>query len=1056
MRNIIKKFIQFPFYANMIIAVVLLAGLFSVGQMKKSFFPERTSRIINVSVYYPGASPVEMEEGVTSRIEESIRGIVGIREITSSSSENFANVTVETTGEYDIDETLMEVKNAVDGISSFPSASERPVVRKRRSSSNVLILGISGDVGYLALKERANEIEEDLLSSGVISQVQFQEAPQPEISVEIKELERLKYNVSFDEISAAIRNNNNDVSGGQLKSDTENILIRLRSRSSNPDKIGNIVVRANPDGSIIRIKDVAIVTKKYSDDYIGTKLNGKDVILIDVNKLPEEDMVVISDYCKNYIKEFNKKSESVKLDMGFDRTDILNDRLDLLVGNGELGLILVILCLAFFLSFRLSLWVAWGIPSAFLGMFIIAKLAGVTINMISLFGMILVIGILVDDGIVIAENIYAHFERGKPAKQAALDGTMEVLPAVITSVLTTILAFCPLLFLQGRMEMIYEMAFIVIIALVISLFEAFFVLPAHVGSKHVLNPKTLTKEARGLRKHLDSFMFWLREKVYAPCMEYLLKYRYPTVAVAIFLMLGTAGLLGGGFIKTTFFPSVDFDHFNIEVAFTPGAGEKQTLKFLKKFDKAIWDVNEDLKKQFKDSNDFITNTFISVGWAFQGTERGTHAGNIFILPRKLDDLDITGMEISSMVKKKIGEVPEARKFTVGGSNRWGSPVSIGLMSRNLVVLDEAKEFLMTELSKIPALKDIIDNNAQGKQEVILKLKDKAYFLGLNERSLANQIRYGFYGGQVQRLQEGRDELRVWVRYPKEGRENIGQLEQMKIVTPSGEYPLIELAEYTVRRGPVTIRHYNGKREGRVDAELLDPYASVTEILMQVKKEIIPVLKAKYPSIDIVYQGQQKTSNEAMSQIKTFYTIAFALIVAILMMHFRSVSQALIILLMIPLSFLGVMWGHGIHMKPVSLMSVWGIVALSGVVINDAVVFLAKFNSLMEVGGNMKDSIIEAGKSRLRPIILTSITTSVGLFPMILEKSPQAQFLIPTALSLAYGVVFGTIFILIFFPVFIHVLNDIKVYCRYLWKGEKPSREEVCIAVINKQRENMNE
>lgn len=1056
MRNIIKKFIQYPFYANMIVAVFLLGGLFSLTQMKKSFFPEMTSRVINVSVFYPGASPVEMEEGVTSRIEESVRGIIGLREITSSSSENTASVRIETTGEYDIDETLMEVKNAVDGISSFPSAAERPIVRKTRTTSNVLIMGVRGKVDYLSLKEHANQIEEDLLSSGKISQVEVQEAPQPEISIEINELERLRYNLSFDEISNAIKSNNNDISGGQLKSDKENILIRLRSRSSNPDDIANIIVRAKSDGSFIRIKDVAIVKKKYSDDYLGTKINGEDAIVIRVNKLSEEDMAVVSDFCENYVKEYNEKNQTVKLDMVSNRMDMLNDRLDLLIGNGEMGLALVVLCLAFFLSFRLSLWVAWGVPSAFLAMFIVAKLMGITINMMSLFGMILVIGILVDDGIVIAENIYSHFERGKSAKQAALDGTMEVVPAVITSVLTTIIAFTPLLFLQGRMEMIYEMAIIVIIALTFSLFEAFFVLPSHIGSRHVLHAKTLTKKNRGLRSYLDTFMFWLREKVYGPMMEFLLSHRYPVLGFAIFLMLGTAGLLGGGFIKTTFFPSVDFDNFNIEVAFTPGAGEKQTYDFLEKFDKAVWEVNEDLKKEFKDTNDFITHSFISVGWAFQGTERGTHAGNILVIPRNLDDLEITGMEISSMVKKKIGLVPEARKFTVGGSNRWGSPVSISLISRNLIVLEEAKEYLITELSKIPALKDIVDNNAQGKQEINLKLKDEAYFLGLNAASLANQIRYGFYGGQVQRLQEGRDELRVWVRYPKEGRENLGQLENMKIFTPKGEYPLSELVEYSVSRGPVTIKRLNGKREGRIDAELMDPYASVTEILAQIKGEIIPGLKAKYPSIEIDYQGQQKSSNEAMGQIKTYYTIAFLLMIAVLMMHFKSVSQALIIILMIPLSFLGVMWGHGIHMKPVSLMSIWGIVALSGVVINDAVVFLAKFNSLMEEGGKMRDSIIEAGKTRLRPIILTSITTSVGLFPMILEKSPQAQFLIPTALSLAYGVAFGTIFILIFFPVFIHILNDIKVYQKYLWRGTKPTREEVCIAVINKERENMNE
>lgn len=1054
MRSIIKKFIQFPFYANMILMVFLCAGLLSMSLMKKSFFPERTSRIIYVTVYYPGASPVEMEEGITSRIEEAVRGIIGMKEITSSSSENMARVRIETTGEYDIDETLMEVKNAVDGISSFPSAAERPIVRKTRTTSNILIMGIRGNVDYLTLKEHANEIEEELLSSGVISQVEVEEAPEPEISIEIKEIERLRYNLSFDEISNAIRLNNNDVSGGQLKSDKENILIRLRSRSSSPDKIANIIIRAKSDGSFLRIKDVAVVKKKYSDNYLGTKINGNDAIIIRVNKLPEEDMAVISEYCKKYVDKYKNRYENIKLDLAFDRTDILNDRLDLLVGNGKVGLLLVVICLALFLNFKLSLWVAWGIPSSFLAMFIVTRLMGITINMISLFGMILVIGILVDDGIVIAENIYSHFERGKPSKQAALDGTMEVLPAVVTSVLTTILAFSPLLFMQGRMEIIYEMAVVVIIVLFFSLFEAFFILPAHIGSHHVLNPKTLTRNSRGIRQKLDDFMFWLRDSVYGPIMEYLLSHRYPTLAFALFLILSTVGLLGGGFIRTTFFPSVDFDYFNIEVAFTPGAGEKQTFKFLDRFDKAVWDVNEDLKKEYKDTNNFISHTFVSVGWAFQGTERGTHAGNIFVLPRNLDNVKITGMEIAALIKKKIGVVPEARKFTVGGTNRWGSPVSISLMSRNLDVLEEAKEFLITELSKIPALKDIIDNNAQGKQEILIKLKEEAYFLGLTEASLLNQIRYAFYGGQVQRLQEGRDELRVWVRYPKEGRENIGQLENMKIKTLKGEFPLSELVEYSVKRGPVSIKRLNGKREGRIQAELLDPYASVTEIIAQVREEIIPVLRSKYPSIDIAYQGQQKESNDAIGQIKIYYSIAFALIIAILMMHFRSVSQAIIILLMIPLSFLGVMWGHGIHMRPVSLMSVWGIVALSGVVINDAVVFLAKFNSLMEDGGKLKESIIAAGKTRLRPIILTSVTTSVGLFPMILEKSPQAQFLIPTALSLAYGIVFGTLFILIFFPVFIYILNDIKVYMSYLWSGEKPSREEVCIAVINKKREDM--
>lgn len=1054
MRQIIKKFVQFPFYANMLIAFFLLAGGFSLSMMKKSFFPEMTSRMISVSVYYPGASPREMEEGVTSRIEEAVRGLVGIKEITSSSSENSAYVNIETTGDYDIDLTMTEVKNAVDGISSFPSAAERPIVRKTRTVSRVLRLGLTGDVDILTLKGYANQIEEDLLSSGHITQVTITDAPVPEISIEIDEEDMLRYKLTFNDIFNAVRNNNNDISGGQLRSDEEDVLIRLRSRSSDPDKISNIILRANEDGSFLRIRDVAIVKKKYSDDFMGTYLNGKEAVLMRVEKLPEEDMKAISDYTLDYIETFNKEHDDVTLKLVRNRMNMLTKRLDLLLDNGFLGLILVIVSLALFLNFRLSLWVAWGIPSSFLAMFIVAQLWGVTINMISLFGMILVIGILVDDGIVIAENIFTHFEKGKSAKRAAVDGTMEVVPAVMTSVVTTMLAFTPLLFAQGRMEMIFEMAFIVIFALLFSLFEAFFVLPAHVGSKHVLNPKVLKHKDKGFRKYLERFIIYLREELYGPFLEWILRNRYPAMAFATFLVLVTAGLVGGSFIRTTFFPTVDFDDFEVNIAFTPGSGEKQTYEYLQRCEKTIWEVNEELKEKYKDSVDYINTTFLTVGRSFQGQERGAHAGRIIVIPRDLDEMELTGMEISEMVRKKIGKIPEARKFTVAGRSRWGMPVSISIMSKNLDEIELAKQYLIDELHNIPALKDIVDNNAQGKQEIRLRLTKKAYFLGLNENTLVSQVRNGFYGGQIQRIQEGRDELRVWVRFPKEGRKNIGQLENMKIKTAKGEFPLSELADYEVKRGPVSIRRLNGKREARIEADLVDPFASVPEILGQVKTEIIPELKARYPGVYIAFQGQQKASDETMTSIGRSYTVAFLLIVVILMMHFKSMTQALVILLMIPLSILGVLWGHGIHMKPVSLMSLWGIVALSGVVINDAVVFLAKYNSLIAEGNKVRDAIVMAGKARLRAIILTSITTSVGLFPMILEKSPQAQFLIPTAISLAYGVAFGTVFILVFFPVLLHVLNDMKVYMRYLWTGTKPTREEVCMANINKHRESL--
>ena len=1058
MRKLIETFVEYPIYANLLIAVVIFAGGFSLISMKKAFFPEMESRIITVSVFYPGASPVEMEEGVTSRVEEAIRGLIGIKEINSTSVENRSSVTIETTGEYDINEVLMEIKNAVDGISSLPSAAERPVVSKRRSRATALFMALTPNdhttIDLMTLKEYAQRIEEDLFNSGVMSQISLSGFPQAEISVEIKEQEMLRYNLTFDDIIQAIQGNNQDVSGGEIKSEEEELLIRLRSRSTDPNKIGNIILRAQSDGSYIRINDVAEVKKKFADVTRKSWLNGNTSISITVEKLPEEDLEEITVFARKYINEFNAKNLGVELSISRAYLDILQSRLDLLTSNGLVGLILVVIALSIFLSVRLSLWVSFGIPFSFLAMFVFANLYGLTINMVSLFGMILVIGILVDDGIVIAENIYLHFEKGKTPMHAAVDGTMEVLPAVVTSVTTTIVAFMPLLFMSGtRMEMMLHVSIVVIASLFFSLFEAFFVLPAHLGNEKVLSRKSLDKkkEKKGLRNFFDRFIIWLRDDIYHYVLQWLIHWRYAVIGIPVALFLITAGLYFGGHIKNTFFPMVDFNRFEVNIAFTPGSGEKQTLVFLDRFEKAIWDVNEDLKVQLETEDDVIERVRTTLGDAFSRQESGAHAGRIQIYPIDLEGLPITGFEIANRVRKKIGAVPEARKFTVGGRNRWGSPVSIGLLSKNVAELEEAKEYLMKRLTELPALKDITENVALGKQEVRLKLKPKAYFLGLNENLVARQVRQGFYGGQAQRLQEGRDELRLWVRYPKSDRLTIRQLESMKIKTKSGEFPLVELVDYTLERGPVAIKRFNGSREIRVEAETVDPFAPVPEILDQVANEIMPDLQSQFPGIRYVYQGQQKASNEAMAKIKVSFLLAFIVIVFIMILHFKSVYKTIIILMMIPLSLLGVFWGHGVHGQPVSIMSLWGMVALTGVIINDAIVFLAKYDGLLLDGEKVKDAIVGAGKTRLRPIILTSITTSIGLFPILLEKSVQAQFLIPMAISLAYGVAIGTVFILIFFPVLIILLSDLRVYTKYLMSGKKPEREDVETSVIHHRR-----
>ncbi|MBL4561534.1 MAG: efflux RND transporter permease subunit [Labilibaculum sp.] len=1035
MRNLISQFVRYPFYGKMIIALLVIAGSTSLLFMKKSFFPETESKIITVSMVFPGASPKEVEEGITSRIEDAVRGIVGIKEMNSVSSEGFSRLTITTTGDYDLDETLADVKNSVDGIPSFPSGAEKAVIAKRRATTPAIRMSVTGNTDLISLKKYADIIYDDLMRSKVMSQISLSGFPNLELSVEVKEDNLRRYNLTFSEISTAIANNNIDISGGAIKNELEEILIRSRNRSVNPDQIGEIILKANPDGSYIRICDVANIHFQFQDVPNATFVNRKPAISIMVNKLNDEDLEEISIFCNKYAKEFNEKYDDATLEIGFDFVNLLQSRLGLLYKNGGYGLLLVIISLALFLSFRLSLWVAWGIPASFLGMFIIANLVGVTINMISLFGMILIIGILVDDGIVIGENIYSHFERGKSPRRAAIDGTMEVVPAVLTSVTTTMVAFSPLLLVTGNMKFLYEMAFVVVACLSMSLFESLFVLPSHVGNEKVLNRNRKDNSFNRFRGKIEKGIVYVRDRVYAGILERLVRWRWFVIFIPVALFFVTIGLFRGGFIQSTFFPNVAFDTFSMNIAYKPGSNKNITIAKLKKFENAVWEVNDDLMEEFQDTVAFIKYTRLSSGNAFGGQEVGPHAGNLSVTLRDMEGAPVSSFDISGRVKEKLGDVTDLEKFTIGANNRWGAPVSISLLGNDLEQLNQANDYFQGELRKMASLYNINDNNPLGSREVRLKLKPKAYYLGMDLRSITTQIRQGFFGGQVQRLQEGKDEIKVWVRYPKTDRVFIGQMENMRIRTPKGEFPLATLIDYEILRGPVSIQRYNGAREIRVDAEIIDPSEPVPPILDYIETTILPELEAKFPSVRPEYQGQQKRSTEDIEELKVYFSIAFMLIIFIVMIHFRSFTQGIIVLMMIPLGWLGSAWGHGLEGFPVSMLSVWGMVALSGVIINDAVVFLSKYNLLIEEGMEPEPAVKEAGKARFRAIVLTTITTSVGLYPLILENSFQAQFLIPMAIALAYGVLVGTMFILMFFPVLILILNDIKRISKSIWEGE---------------------
>ncbi|MDH5397971.1 MAG: efflux RND transporter permease subunit [Cyclobacteriaceae bacterium] len=1045
-RSIVELFVRNHILANIIIAVTLIGGIIAFLNTNKSFFPLRKSNTISIQVVYPGASPEEMEEGVTQKVEEAIDNIPGVDEITSNSSENSARISVKILETYDIDEIYTEVKNAVDGINGFPVSAEKPIITKMKPQTTAMWLGLRGDnVELNTLKKYGEDVRDDMLASGVISQVSLVGFNPLEISIELEENVLRQYNLTFDQVAAAVRMNNRDISAGAIKSTTEEILIRSKAKEKDADLIGEIVIRSNPDGSNLLLRDVATIREQFTEAPSKWRLNGEQAAFIRVDKLEEEDLQEIATFVENYVQEYNTRYNGIQLELAFNFMDTLKQRLDMLTTNGLVGLALVLVSLGLFLSLRLSFWVAWGIPSSFLGMFIVGSFFGLTINMISLFGMILVIGILVDDGIVIAENIYTHFERTKNPVKAAIEGTMEVVPAVFTSVSTTIVAFSPLFILTGGFEFLKDMAFVVVASLAFSLVEAFFVLPAHLSSRKVLSARQEGTRSYKIRKVLNGGVDFMRYKIYGRMLKLTMRYKVISVCFIIALFPLMAGLFGGGFIKATFFPQVPFPNFQIDIAFKPGVTETKTEKYVERFEDIVWEVNDEFKEQLQDTVDFIKFTFSSVGFN-QGPngEQGGHAGGVQVFYRELDGTGINSYDLINKIRAKVGEVPEAERLIIGGQNRFGKPVSVRLLGNNYDELQGAMKFLKEELAKIDALKDIEDNVKIGRREMLFELKPNAYAMGLTHNDITRQIRQGFFGEEVQRLQKGIDEVRVWVRYPKKDRINMGQIENMKVKTVSGgEYPLSQLASYEIERGVSSIAHYDAKRAVTVEAELVDPFDEVPPILKDIRENIVPAMLVTYPSVKVDYGGQARESARAQKEISLFFGGAFFIMFIIIMINFRSFYQAILIIMMIPLGWIGASIGHGIHEHPVSLLSSWGMIALSGVIINDAVVFLAKFNSLVKEGLTVYEAAYQAGMARFRAIMLTSITTVVGLFPLIIEKSFQAQFLIPMAISVAYGVLIGTFFILLFFPVFILVFNDVRRYAKWLWDGgPKPTPEEV--------------
>lgn len=1057
MRKILSYFIKYDVAVNVVIIAFFIFGIIGAFSLKSSFFPLVESKIITINVTYPGAAPQEIEEGIVIKIEDNLKGIEGIDRVTSTSRENGGNITVEIVKGYDIDFMLLEVKNAVDQVPGFPTGMEPLVVGKQRAIRETITFNVSGnDVSLATLKQIARQVERDLRGFDGISQIEITGFPREEIEIAVREKDLQAYDLTFSEVAQAVSETNLLITGGNIKTDSEDYLIRANNRSYYGDQLNNVVVTALPNGTNVRLRDVADIRDRFEENPNASYFNGNLAVNLSISNTNSEDLIPTADQVKEYITDFNKKYNNIQLDIEADRSITLKQRTALLFKNAWQGILLVLVFLSLFLNSRMAFWVAFGLPISFLGLFIFGGMFGITINVLSLFGMIIVIGILVDDGIVIAENIYQHYEKGASPVQAAINGTMEVLPAIVSAIITTILAFSTFLFLDSRIgEFFGEVSTVVIITLTISLIEALIILPSHIAhSKALHREEELEKEEkknllqkffsgmRNINVYGDRIMEYMRDKMYAPTLKFCLRHQILAMGIFIMALVLTIGSISGGIIGTTLFPSIASDRVSVDLLMPEGTSPRVTDSIITMVEENAWKVNEKYTARQTGNKSVIENIVKRVG---PGTNKASLSINL--LPG--EERDFESFLISNDLRDTTGTVYGTERLTFGsGGNFGGKPVSVSLLSNNTEELKAAKDFFRAELEKDPRLKDIVDTDPEGIKEIRIELKENAYALGLDLRSVMSQVRSGFFGFQAQRFQRGQDEIRVWVRYDLADRGSIKDLDEMRILTPGGErVPFTEIATYDIARGDESIQHLDGVREIRVEADLVNPNASSTDVLASVQENIVPEMQSLYSTVRVSYDsGQNREAGKLSSSAGKVFPIVIFLIYAVIAFTFRSYSQPFLLLLMIPFSLIGIGWGHWFMGFPINVLSMLGIIALIGIMVNDGLVLIGKFNSYLKEGTTYAEAILLAGKSRFRAIFLTSLTTIAGLAPLLFEKSRQAQFLKPMAISISFGIAIATVLTLLMLPVLLTISNQIKMGTFWLRKGELPNPREVERAV----------
>ncbi len=1028
MKGPIAWFTQNHVAANLLMLFCLVGGIITAFTMKVEVFPETTLDKITVEVEYKGASPAEVEESIIRRIEDRVAGLAGVRRIDSLAREGWGTVTIEALTGWDVQKLLDDVKTEVDRITSFPEEAEKPIVREVVTRTQVLWVALYGDAPESTLKRLAENLRDDITMLPGVTQADLFGVRNSEIHIEVSEDTLRRHGLTLAQVAEAVRRASLDLPAGSVKTAGGEILVRAKGRRYHAQDYADIALLTRPDGSKLTLGQIARISDGFEDTDLFARFQGQQAALIQIYRVADQNALDVAAKVKDLVEKVRPQlPKGVHIDFFADRSKILKSRLDLLLRNMAMGLVLVVLVLGLFLDLKLAFWVTLGIPVSFaFGVWLLPSL-DVSINMISLFAFILVLGIVVDDAIVVGENVYKKREDGVPPLKAAVEGTIEVGGPVIFSVLTTVAAFVPLLLGSGAMgKIMRNIPTVVSVVLVGSLLESLFILPAHLARS-----KPPAKDRR--EKRATAWLLRVVNGPYRRLLDLCLRWRYATVGLGIMVLLITLGTFTGGILKFTLFPKVESDVLTANLTMPAGTPVERTTEAVARLERAaktaVTSADQD---QPPGTPSLFKYTVSLVGMQAGGKgphggrpELGSHLATVFTQILEGEKREFSAAELAKRWRRESGNIPGARSVTFQSDLfSAGNAIEVHLSAADHAQLLAAADELKARLRTYPGVSDVADSFLRGKDELQLKLKPAARSLGITLEDLARQVRHAFYGAEALRLQRDEDEVKVLVRYPEGERKSLGNIESMRIRTPDGhEVPFSEVAEARLKEGYATIQRSQRRRVVKVTADVDEKVANAAELRSLLEKKVLPALQARYPSLRYDMEGEGREQAESMADIARGFMLALFGIYVLLAIPFRSFTQPFIVMAAIPFGIVGAVVGHLIMGLNLSLLSLFGVVGLSGVVVNDSLILIYRANRLV-TGGMLPDQAVrEAGPQRFRAILLTSITTFAGLTPIILERSLQAQFLIPMAVSLGFGVLFATGITLLLIPSLYLILED---------------------------------